>query len=72
MMDMGETAFMVEPTETEPREVLDEAIEVLTEIRKQADSDPNALHTAPHKTVIGRPDEVKAARTPILRYTFED
>jgi Glycine cleavage system protein P (pyridoxal-binding), C-terminal domain len=65
-------ALMVEPTETEPREVLDEAIEVLTEIRKQADSDPEALHTAPHKTVIGRPDEVKAARTPILRYTFED
>ena len=28
------------------------------------------MHNAPHNTPIGRPDEVKAARNPIVRYTF--
>lgn len=59
---------MFEPTETESRETLDEAAAVLRDIRAQADADPEALHTAPHTTPIGRPDEVKAARHPVLRY----
>lgn len=67
-----EEALMVEPTETEPREVLDEAIEVFHKIYKQAQSDPAALHAAPHDTVIGRPDEVKAARNPVVRYVWDD
>ena len=64
-----EEALMFEPTETESRETLDEAAAVLKDIRAQADADPEALHTAPHTTPIGRPDEVKAARHPVLRYT---
>ena len=64
-------ALMVEPTETEPKEVLDEAVEVLRSLYQKAKEDPEFLHNAPHNTVIGRPDEVKAARTPILRYSFE-
>lgn len=64
-----EEALMFEPTETESRETLDEAAEVLKAIRAQADADPEALHAAPHTTPISRPDEVKAARHPVLRYT---
>ena len=31
--------------------------------------DPAFMHAAPHNAQIGRPDEVKAARNPIVRYT---
>ena len=64
-------ALMVEPTETEPREVMDEAIETFRLMYDIAHKDPEALHTAPHTTVISRPDEVGAARNPILRYKKE-
>ena len=64
-----EEALMFEPTETESRETLDQAAEVLKGIRAQADAQPEALHAAPTTTPIGRPDEVKAARHPVLRYT---
>lgn len=63
-------ALMVEPTETESKEVMDECIEAFLEIYKQAHEDPNSLHDAPHKTVIGRPDELGAARNPVVRYNF--
>ena len=58
-------ALMVEPCETEPREVMDDFINALLEIADKSESDPEMLHTAPHHTVIGRPDEVGAARNPI-------
>ena len=64
-------ALMVEPTETEPRETLDEAVEVFYKIYKEALENPEKLHGAPYKTSIGRPDEVTAARKPILRYQWE-
>lgn len=63
-------ALMIEPTETEPREVLDHACEVLLELAKKAETDPEYLHGAPHDRPIGRPDEVAAARKPVLRYSF--
>ena len=63
-----EEALMFEPTETESRETLDHAAAVLKAIRAQADTDPAALHAAPVTTPIGRPDEVQAARHPVLRY----
>ena len=63
-----EEALMFEPTETESRETLDQAAAVLKAIRTQADTDPAALHAAPVTTPIGRPDEVQAARHPVLRY----
>lgn len=62
-------ALMVEPTETESRETLDEAAEIFLKILDEAEQDPESLHAAPHNTAIGRPDEVAAARNPILRYT---
>lgn len=64
-------ALMAEPTETESRETLDEAAEILLEILDKAERAPNELHGSPHKTPIGRPDEVGAARNPKLRYTAE-
>ena len=65
-------ALMVEPTETEPKETLDQAVEALHEIYRKALENPEALHGAPYKTPIGRPDEVKAARKPVLRYHWEE
>ena len=65
-------ALMVEPCETEPKEVMDEAIDALLELYDTAEQDPDYLHAAPHKAVIGRPDELGAARNPIVRYTWED
>lgn len=64
-------ALMVEPTETESPETLDEAAEVFLKIMEEAKADPESLHHAPHDCPIGRPDEVTAARSPILRYRFE-
>lgn len=61
-------ALMVEPTETEPKEVLDWAAEVMIKLLAQADTDAQSLHNAPVTTPIGRPDEVAAARNPRLRY----
>ena len=63
-------ALMVEPTETESKETLDEAAEVFLGILEEAKKDPESLHAAPHSCPIGRPDEVTAARNPILRYEF--
>ena len=65
-------ALMVEPCETEPREVMDEAINALLELYDKAEADPEYLHGAPHHAVIGRPDEVGAARKPVVRYTWDD
>ena len=63
-------ALMVEPTETESPETLDNAADALLTILEKAKSDPAYLHGAPHRCPIGRPDEVRAARTPVLRYDF--
>ncbi len=63
-------ALMVEPTETESPETLDEAASVFLGILEEARTDPESLHSAPHSCPIGRPDEVTAARSPVLRYKF--
>lgn len=67
-----EEALMVEPTETESRETLDEAVAVFRQLHAQAAEDPDGLHHAPTKTPVTRLDEVGAARHPHLRHTFED
>ena len=59
-------ALMIEPTETESRETLEAFAKVLLKI---AAEDPQFLHDAPHTTPISRPDEVKAAKTPVLKWT---
>jgi len=64
-------ALMVEPTETESIETLDTACDILLEIAKTAKENPDKLHNAPVNTPISRPDEVLAARSPVLRFNFE-
>ena len=61
-------ALMLEPTETESRETLDWAAEVFRELYALAMENPGYMHESPHHAQIGRPDEVRASRTPILRY----
>ncbi|MDO5043872.1 MAG: aminomethyl-transferring glycine dehydrogenase subunit GcvPB [Coriobacteriia bacterium] len=61
-------ALMVEPTETESRQTLDTIIKAFKELHDLSCSDPEKLHNAPYTTVVRRPDEVEAARNPILKY----
>ncbi|MHA1782804.1 MAG: aminomethyl-transferring glycine dehydrogenase subunit GcvPB [Promethearchaeota archaeon] len=60
-------ALMIEPTETESKEKLDNFIEILRKIKEEAENSPEILKTAPHNTPIGRLDAVLAARKPILK-----
>ena len=61
-------AIMIEPTETEDKETLDEFAAVLIKIAEEARTHPELLHDAPTTTPIGRLDEVGAARNPVLCY----
>ena len=61
-------ALMIEPTETESKETLDDFIEVMRKIAAEAAENPMILRDAPHCTPIRRPDETTAARNPILKY----
>jgi len=58
-------ALMMEPTETESKETLDAFADVLLKIKGE---EPETLRTAPHAHIISRPDEVKAAKEPVLRW----
>jgi glycine dehydrogenase subunit 2 len=58
-------ALMIEPTETESRETLESFAGA---IRTIVAEDPEFLHDAPHTTPVSRPDEVKAAKNPVLRW----
>ena len=61
-------ALMIEPTETESKETLDRFAEALIQIRREVDENPEVIKNAPHTLPIRRPDEVLAARNPILTY----
>ncbi|MDO5589526.1 MAG: aminomethyl-transferring glycine dehydrogenase subunit GcvPB [Lachnospiraceae bacterium] len=67
-----EEALMVEPTETESKETMDEAIAVFRKLQETAKENAESLHNAPVTTPVTRMDEVGAARHPILRFQFED
>ncbi len=58
-------ALMIEPTETESKETLDAFADALIRIKGE---DPEFLHQAPHTLGLSRPDEVKAAKEPVLRW----
>ena len=64
-------ALMVEPTETESKQTLDEACDAFLALYETARSAPETLQSAPHTTPIRRPDEVGAARSPVLTYQFD-
>jgi len=61
-------ALMIEPTETESKETLDEFIQAMIQIAKEAESDPAILKSAPNRTKVRRPNEVKAARDINVKY----
>ena len=65
-------ALMFEPTETESKETLDYVASVMRELYELAQKDPEYMKAAPHNAQIGRPDEVQAARSPILRWKAND
>jgi glycine dehydrogenase subunit 2 len=58
-------ALMIEPTETESKETLDAFAQALVRIKGE---DADFLHNAPHALSLSRPDEVKAAKEPVLRW----
>ena len=59
-------ALMIEPTESESKDTLDAFIAAMKAIANEAQNQPELLHTAPHSTPVGRLDEVRAARQPVL------
>jgi glycine dehydrogenase subunit 2 len=65
-------ALMVEPTETESKETIDEAVEIFLSLYRQAMETPEKLRQTPLTTPVRRVDEVTAARSPKLKYQKED
>jgi glycine dehydrogenase subunit 2 len=61
-------ALMIEPTETETPETLDEFVDAMIAIAAEARENPQLVKTAPHTTPVSRLDEARAARRPILRW----
>jgi glycine dehydrogenase subunit 2 len=62
-----EEALLVEPTETETKETLDDFAEVIAEILREAREDPEIARNAPYTTPVRRLDEAGAARRPVVR-----
>lgn len=62
-------AIMIEPTETESKHTIDAFIEAMLKIAEEAKTNPEIVKSAPHSTIVKRPDEVKAAKDTILSYT---
>ncbi|MCF6463040.1 glycine dehydrogenase (aminomethyl-transferring), partial [Clostridium sp. Cult1] len=61
-------ALMVEPTESESKETLDEFADALIKIAEEAKVNPEILKEAPHDTPVRRVNETQAARNPVLKY----
>jgi glycine dehydrogenase subunit 2 len=64
-------SIMIEPTETEAKDVLDEFIDIMLKIAKEVDETPELVIEAPHNTPIAKVDEVLAAKKPRLIYRKE-
>jgi glycine dehydrogenase subunit 2 len=65
-------ALMIEPTESEAKETLDEFIDAMLAIAREGAESPELLHDAPHDRPVRRLDEVRAAKNPVVRYRFEE
>lgn len=61
-------SMMIEPTEVESKETLDQFIAVMRKIVKESLETPELVKTAPHNTIVRRLDEAKAARQPIVKF----
>ena len=62
-----EEALLVEPTETETKETLDQFAAIIAEILEEAKRDPQIAREAPHTAPVRRLDEAGAARNPVIR-----
>ena len=60
--------MMIEPTETESLESMEEFISAMIQIAKEAVENPEIIQTAPHNTSIKLLDEVSAARKPVVKW----
>jgi glycine dehydrogenase subunit 2 len=60
--------MLIEPTETESKQALDEFVDAMTAIHREANETPELVRGAPHLTRLRRLDETRAARKPVLRY----
>jgi glycine dehydrogenase subunit 2 len=65
-------ALMIEPTETETVETLDAFADAMVSIAREAAEAPGLLREAPHSRPMRRLDEVKAARSAIVKYGFAE
>lgn len=63
-------AIMVEPTETESKERLDNFVEVMIKIAQEIKQNPDMVNAAPHNAPIKKVDETLAARQPNLKFTL--
>jgi glycine dehydrogenase subunit 2 len=63
-----EEALMIEPTETESLQTLDEFARIMCTIAGEAETQAQTVQNAPHNTPISRADEVQAARKPVLKW----
>lgn len=61
-------AIMIEPTESESKEVLDNFVEIMEKIAQESKENPEIVLNAPHSTPVLKIDETLAARNPNLRY----
>src|SRR5947199_195280 len=61
-------ALMIEPTESESLEELNQFIDAMKAMAREAQEDPDLVKNAPHNTRVSRLDETAAARKPILRW----
>ena len=64
-------ALMIEPTETESKETLDQFCDAMIQIAREAESNPQVIHDAPVTTPVRRLDQTLAARQPKLRWRGE-
>jgi glycine dehydrogenase subunit 2 len=61
-------ALMIEPTESESKEELDQFIDAMKQIAREAEESPEVIADAPYHTRLTRLDETAAARKPVLRW----
>ncbi|MDQ6961693.1 MAG: aminomethyl-transferring glycine dehydrogenase subunit GcvPB [Mariprofundaceae bacterium] len=64
-------AMLIEPTETESKQTLDDFCDAMIDIARMAKEEPEPLHQAPQKPIRTRLDEVQAARKPVLVWPEE-
>lgn len=67
-----EEAMMIEPTDTETKETLDEFAETMLRLAEEARENPEELQTAPHHQAVRRLDETRAARQIKVNHYLED